>query len=126
MMRLMPWMWRKLEAVAHTLPHDAALMREFAVPRARFAAIRVPTLAMNGSKTDLCLKQAAQAIARYDESMPAPRSRLHRIAATRANTRGESAFVRGEPQESRLDGERPHRDSNARTPFHSNPATVHA
>src|SRR5204863_3296470 len=23
MMRLMPWIWRKLEAVAHTLPYDA-------------------------------------------------------------------------------------------------------
>ena len=26
MMRLMPWIWRKLEAVAHTLPYDAAVM----------------------------------------------------------------------------------------------------
>ena len=26
MMRLMPWIWSKLKAVAHTLPYDAAVM----------------------------------------------------------------------------------------------------
>ena len=62
MMRLMPWIWRKLEAVAHTLPYDAAVMTAFRIPRARFAAIRVPTLVMHGSKTDLRLKAAARAI----------------------------------------------------------------
>ena len=52
LMRLMPWIWRKLEAVAHTLPYDAALMTGFRIPRSRFASIRVPALVMNGSKTD--------------------------------------------------------------------------
>ena len=63
LMRLMPWIWRKLEAVAHTLPYDAAVMREFKVPRARLASIAVPTLAMNGSKTDPRLQRAARAVA---------------------------------------------------------------
>ena len=63
MMKLMPWVWRKLVAVAHTLPYDAAVMTEFAVPRDRFAAIRRPVLVMNGSKTDPRLKDAARAIA---------------------------------------------------------------
>jgi pimeloyl-ACP methyl ester carboxylesterase len=63
MMRLMPWIWRKLEAVAHTLPYEAAVMRAFKVPRARFASIVVPTLAMNGSKTDPRLQRAARAVA---------------------------------------------------------------
>ena len=40
MMRLMPWIWRKLEAVAHTLPYDAAVMTAFRIPRARFAVDR--------------------------------------------------------------------------------------
>ena len=73
LMRLMPWIWRKLEAVAHTLPYDAALMTAFRIPRERFAAIGVPVLVMNGTKTDQRLKDAARAIAevipgaRYNE-----------------------------------------------------------
>lgn len=63
LMRWMPGAWRKLVAVAHTLPYDAALMAEFRIPRARFASIRVPALVMNGSKTDTRLKEAARAIA---------------------------------------------------------------
>jgi len=63
MMRLMPWVWRKLEAVAHTLPYDAALMTEFRIPRARFATIGVPALVMNGSKTDARLAEAARTLA---------------------------------------------------------------
>ena len=62
-MRLMPWMWRKLVAVAHTLPYDAEVMTAFRIPRMRFAAIRRPALVMNGSKTDPRLKDAVQAIA---------------------------------------------------------------
>ncbi len=41
LMRLMPWIWRKLEAVAHTLPYDAAVMTAFRIPRSRFASIAV-------------------------------------------------------------------------------------
>ena len=63
MMRLMPWIWRKLEAVAHTLPYDARIMTQFRIPRARFAAIRVPVLLMNGTKTDARLREVAQTVA---------------------------------------------------------------
>jgi pimeloyl-ACP methyl ester carboxylesterase len=63
MLRMMPWVWPKLKAVAHTLPYDAAVMTEFRIPRARFASIRTPTLVMHGSKTDQRLKDAARAIA---------------------------------------------------------------
>jgi pimeloyl-ACP methyl ester carboxylesterase len=63
MMRLMPWIWRKLVAVAHTLPYDAAVMNGFRIPRARFASIGTPTLVMSGSKTDARLKDAARAVA---------------------------------------------------------------
>lgn len=71
-MRLMPWIWSKLKAVAHTLPYDAAVMTGFRVPRARFASIRTPVLVMNGSKTDPRLKEAARAIA---EAVPAAQHR---------------------------------------------------
>jgi pimeloyl-ACP methyl ester carboxylesterase len=63
MMRLMPWVWRKLVAVAHTLPYDAAIMTQFRVPQMRFASIRVPVLVLNGSKTDARLKSAALILA---------------------------------------------------------------
>jgi pimeloyl-ACP methyl ester carboxylesterase len=63
LMKLMPWVWKKLVAVAHTLPYDAAVMTEFRVPRTRFASIRRPVLVMNGSKTDQRLKAAARIIA---------------------------------------------------------------
>lgn len=72
MMRLMPWIWRKLEAVAHTLPYDAAVMTAFRVPRARFASIGVPTTVMSGAKTDPRLREAARAIV---ETIPAARHR---------------------------------------------------
>jgi pimeloyl-ACP methyl ester carboxylesterase len=63
MMRLMPRTWRKLKAVAHTLPYDAAIMGDFSLPRARLASIRIPTIAMNGEKTDAKLETAARAVA---------------------------------------------------------------
>ena len=62
-MRLMRWIWRRLEAVAHTLPNDAAVMTAFRIPRERYAAIGRPALVMNGAKTDPRLKNAARAIA---------------------------------------------------------------
>ena len=63
MMRLMPWIWRKLETVAHTLPYDAAVMTRFRIPRARFASIQRPALVMNGSKTDPRLAAVARILA---------------------------------------------------------------
>lgn len=59
MMQLMPWVWPKLKAVAHTLPHDAAILGDFRVPKARLSQIKIPTLIMHGGKTDERLKQAA-------------------------------------------------------------------
>jgi pimeloyl-ACP methyl ester carboxylesterase len=63
MMRLMPGVWKKLEAVAHTLPYDTRIMSDFTVPAARFASIRVPSLVMHGGKTDAKLKKAAETVA---------------------------------------------------------------
>jgi pimeloyl-ACP methyl ester carboxylesterase len=71
-MRLMPWIWRKLEAVAHTLPYDAAVMTDFRIPRARLTSVGVPVLMMNGSKTAPRLRDAARAIA---ETIPGARYR---------------------------------------------------
>jgi pimeloyl-ACP methyl ester carboxylesterase len=67
MMRLMPGIWKKLEAVAHTLPYDANIMGDFTVPTLRLASIQVPSLIMYGGKTDAKLKKAAETLA---DSMP--------------------------------------------------------
>jgi pimeloyl-ACP methyl ester carboxylesterase len=63
MMRLMPWVWPRMKAVAHTLPYDAAVMSGFRAPTARLAQIRVPALVLHGSKTDVRLRKAAQVVA---------------------------------------------------------------
>ena len=63
MMQLMPWVWRRLKAVAHTLPYDAAVMDGFRVPASRFSTIGVPALVMHGSKTDARLQHAARTVA---------------------------------------------------------------
>jgi pimeloyl-ACP methyl ester carboxylesterase len=63
LMRLMPGVWPKMEAVAHTLPYDAAVMNEYVVPADRFAAVKAQTLVMHGGKTDRRLAKAAQAVA---------------------------------------------------------------
>jgi len=64
LMRLMTGVWRKLEAVAHTLPYDAAVMGDFSLPAARLASIATPTLAIHGGKTDARLQKAVQAVAK--------------------------------------------------------------
>jgi hypothetical protein len=63
MMRLMPWIWRKLVAVADTLPYDAAVMTDFRIPYARLQSIVTRVLILNGAKTDRRLKAAAAALA---------------------------------------------------------------
>jgi len=73
MMRLMPSVWPKLKAVAHTLPYDAAVMSEFRVPAERLASIRGPTLVAHGSKTDRRLKRAARAVR---EAIPGAEQRV--------------------------------------------------
>ena len=63
LMRVMFPMWSKLKAVAHTLPYDAAILRGFRLPQERAAAIRVPTLAMAGDKTQPRLLDAIRLVA---------------------------------------------------------------
>jgi len=84
MMQLMPWIWRKMKAVAHTLPYDAAVMNEFKVPAGRLASIQIPTLLMHGSKTDVRLQRAARAVA---DAVPGAQHRIlegqtHNVAPT--------------------------------------------
>jgi pimeloyl-ACP methyl ester carboxylesterase len=54
-------MWRKLKAVAHTLPYDAALMGDFILPAGIGKAISVPTLVIGGEKSPDNLRRGVQA-----------------------------------------------------------------
>jgi pimeloyl-ACP methyl ester carboxylesterase len=58
MMTLMRGMWRKLKAVAPTLPYDMTIMGDW-LP-ARFSSLKTPTLAMYGGKTQGRLKRAIE------------------------------------------------------------------
>lgn len=62
MMRLMP-MWKRLAAIAHTLPYDAAIMGDFAVPAARIYSVKNPTLIAGGAKSAANLRTAVQSVA---------------------------------------------------------------
>ena len=63
MMRTMPKIWKQLQAVAHTLPYDTAVMGgDFGVP-ASLKKITVPTLVMGGSKYAPNMKAAVEGVA---------------------------------------------------------------
>jgi pimeloyl-ACP methyl ester carboxylesterase len=55
--------WSKLKAVAHTLPYDASVMEDYSLPAKRISSITMPTLVMDGEKTDARLRRSAQAVA---------------------------------------------------------------
>ncbi|UKS30979.1 alpha/beta hydrolase [Paenibacillus sp. HWE-109] len=68
MMRMMPGVWSKLMAVAHTLPYDAALLDGFmdgkALPSRLWSNVKVPTLVLEGTESPAGLRHGAQALAR--------------------------------------------------------------
>lgn len=92
--RLMP-MWRKMKSVAPSLPYDSAVMGDFQLPAARAAAIRVPTLVLDGEKTWPMLRDAARALA---AAIPGARARslpkqTHNVSA-RAIAPVLAAFIK--------------------------------
>ena len=66
LMRLMP-AWRKLKAVAPTLPYDFAITRGTQagrpLPRDRWAGLTVPVLAMAGGKSPNWMRQGSEQLA---------------------------------------------------------------
>jgi pimeloyl-ACP methyl ester carboxylesterase len=56
LLRLMPGTWKKLTAVAHTLPYDAALIEPYQsgrpLPPGQWAAVTMPTLVMCGDEKE--------------------------------------------------------------------------
>lgn len=63
MMRLMPGPWRSMKAAAPTLRYDARVMGDFELPADELARIRVPTLALCGSKAAPAMAAAQERIA---------------------------------------------------------------
>jgi len=66
---VMQWLpvWTKLKAVAHTLPHDGALVQDYEkgrpLPPAQWAAVTVPALVMAGAKSSTWMRQGNLALA---------------------------------------------------------------
>ena len=69
MMRLLPNVWPKLKASAHTLPYDFAVLGDRpgeALPRelrALLASVRVPTLMVLGGKSPAWMRTAVESVA---------------------------------------------------------------
>jgi pimeloyl-ACP methyl ester carboxylesterase len=60
---LMP-VWKKLKAVAHTLPNDASIMGNFLVPEKLAGSVSKPTLIIGGAKSPAQLKLAVSNLAK--------------------------------------------------------------
>jgi len=56
-------MWAGMETIAPSLAHDAAVLGDGGVPRARLASITVPVLAVAGGASPAWMREAAQAVA---------------------------------------------------------------
>ncbi len=55
--------WKKLKAVAHTIPYDAAILEGFTIPATLASKINIPALVLHGTKSPLSLRNASQKLA---------------------------------------------------------------
>jgi len=67
LMRIMPGVWSKLKAIAHTLPYDAALLDGYMdgnpLPANLWSTVTMPTLVLEGTESPTALRHGAQALA---------------------------------------------------------------
>lgn len=67
LMRIMPGVWSRLMAVAHTLPYDAALLDGYMdgkpLPVNIWSKVTMPTLVLEGTESPASLRHGAQALA---------------------------------------------------------------
>jgi uncharacterized protein YndB with AHSA1/START domain/pimeloyl-ACP methyl ester carboxylesterase len=67
LMRLTP-MWPKLKAIAHTLPYDGTLVKDYQrgrpLPEKRWASVTVPVLVMDGARSPDWMRHGNRALAR--------------------------------------------------------------
>ena len=66
LMQLMP-LWSKLKAVAHTLPYDGAIVRDYQrgkpLPASPWASVTIPVLVMDGGKSPPWMQHANRSLA---------------------------------------------------------------
>ena len=66
---LMKWLpvWRKITSVAHTLPHDGAIVKEFQIgeplPKKRWANVSVPAIVLDGGKSPAWMRSGTRSLA---------------------------------------------------------------
>lgn len=67
MMRIMPGVWRKLTAVAHTLPYDAALLDGYMdgkpLPAGKWTNVIMPIVVLAGSESPGSMRRGSEAAA---------------------------------------------------------------
>jgi pimeloyl-ACP methyl ester carboxylesterase len=63
MMRMMPKVWRHLQAIGPTIVYDAKVMWPFEAPAEELGAVAVPTLVLGGSKGGPEMLRAQEAVA---------------------------------------------------------------
>jgi len=52
--------FKKLKAVAHTLPYDAAIMGDFSLPQQKAGMVKIPTMVGGGGKSPLSMQSAVR------------------------------------------------------------------
>lgn len=62
MMTLFP-IWKKLKAVAHTLPYDITILDGFGLPEGRARSVKVRTLVSGGDKSQVLLRNSVKKLA---------------------------------------------------------------
>lgn len=66
-MRIMPGVWSKLTAVAHTLPYDAALLEGYMdgrpLPADQWTGVTMPTIVLAGSESPESMRRGSEAAA---------------------------------------------------------------
>ena len=66
---LMKWLpvWRKITSVAHTLPHDGAIVKEFQtgepLPKESWANVSVPAIVLDGGKSPAWMRSGTRSLA---------------------------------------------------------------
>lgn len=67
LLRIMPSVWSRLMAVAHTLPYDAVLLDGYmdgkSLPVDLWSTVTMPTLVLEGTESPVALRHGAQALA---------------------------------------------------------------
>jgi len=56
--------FKKLKAVAHTLPYDVAILGDFSLPKQKAASLKVPTLVGGGTKSPVSMQQSVKLLAK--------------------------------------------------------------